>query len=141
NGAGERHLEPVEHPRDAERDDDERMKARPRQRVEARRDRAFDDSSARRLLNAQCRVPPLPGRLPLASTASTVSANVHWSLASSAPTPISLRAISSPRPFLIVTTTVYSHGSASAGCRMPPSMRNGVIAGAGAESPPASKRR
>jgi hypothetical protein len=41
-GAGERHLEAVENPGDAERDDHESMEAVPRQPVEARRDVALD---------------------------------------------------------------------------------------------------
>ena len=77
----------------------------------------------------QCRVRPFPGPLALASTASTDSVKVRCSFGFIAPTPMSLRAISSPRSLRIETTTVYSQGSPSAGCRMLPSMRSGVSAG------------
>ncbi len=78
---------------------------------------------------AQCRVPPLPGFFALADTASTDSVNVRCSFGFIAPTPISLRAISTPRSLRIDTTTVYSQGSPSGGCRMLPSMHSGVSAG------------
>ena len=41
--AGDRHFEPVEHPGDAKRDDDQRMKPGPRQPIEPGRDVGLDD--------------------------------------------------------------------------------------------------
>jgi gluconate 5-dehydrogenase len=89
------------------------------------------------LIRVQCRVPTLPGTLDLADTASTDSVNVRCSFGFIAPTPISLRAISTPRSFLIDTTTVYSHASPPGGCLMLPSMHSGVSAGGavGASAP------
>jgi hypothetical protein len=46
HGAGERHLKPVKHPGDAERDHHQGMEAAPGQPVEARRDIGFDDRPA-----------------------------------------------------------------------------------------------
>src|SRR2546425_924614 len=83
-----------------------------------------------RPFRAQCRVPPFPGPFALVDTASTNRVKVRCSFGFIAPTPMSLRAISSPRSLRIDTTTVYSHGSPSAGCRMLPSILSGVSAGA-----------
>mgnify|MGYP003559154012 CR=1 FL=1 len=81
----------------------------------------------------------------LAAGDGFVSSNARGSLRCSfgfiAPTPMSLWAISLPRSSAIDTTTVYSQGSPSAGCRMLPSMRSGVSAGAWGSSTRASARR
>ena len=51
--AGERHLQPVEQPGDAEREHDQRVKASPRQTVEASGQIGFDDAGALAGLIAQ----------------------------------------------------------------------------------------
>jgi len=86
-------------------------------------------------------MPPFAGPFALAETASTDNVKVRCSFGFIAPTPMSLWAISSPRSLRIDTTTVYSQGSPSAGCRMLPSMHSGVSTGASGGSTAASKRR
>ena len=61
------------------------------------RNAAAPTTTSLRTRSAQCRAPPLPGPFALADTASTDSVNVRCSFGFIAPTPMSLRAISSPR--------------------------------------------
>ena len=61
---------------------------------------------------------------PRGANTSTESVTVRLSRGSSAPTPTTLRATSSPRSLRIETTTEYSHESAPAGLRNAPSTRS-----------------
>ena len=76
-------------------------------------------------LGLQCHV-----RLPpaLAGFISTLKVKVRCSSGRMAPTPTSLRAISSPRSLRMVSTMEYSHAPPSAGLRKLPSTRSGVDA-------------
>jgi len=87
--------------------------------------------------HSQCHV-----RLPpaVAGFISTLKVKVRCSSGRIAPTPTSLRAISSPRSLRMVSTMEYSHAPLSAGLRKLPSTRSGVDAGA-AVAPVGSLKR
>jgi len=83
-------------------------------------------------LRVRCRHQCHVLRLPPATAAfiSTLNVKVRCSSGRMAPTPTSLRAISSPRSLRMVSTIEYSHAPLSAGLRKLPSTRSGVDAGA-----------
>ena len=72
--AGERHLEPVEDPRDAERNDDQRMEAAPREGVEARRNARFDDRARR--VRYGCQAQPSRSRIFAPLSSANIPGNV-----------------------------------------------------------------
>src|SRR6185312_13987941 len=85
----------------------------------------FDGLRVRR--EHQCRVRLV---LALAGVISTLSMKVRCSSGCMAPTPTSLRAISSPRSLRMVSTIEYSHAPLPTGLRKLPSTRSGTDAGA-----------
>src|SRR5262249_52708731 len=68
------------------------------------------------------------GTAPAGVNTSTANVNLRCSPDGMAPTPTTCR-VSSPRSFVIVTTTTYSHASPILGCRIAPSTRRGEKVG------------
>ena len=105
------------------------------------------ESIGRRFADANLSTEPTGGYrfalspLPSGVNTSTAKEKVRASPGSSAPTPTTWRATSSPRSFRIDTTTEYSHASPAFGCRIDPSTRSGENEGMGAAAAPESNRR